>query len=58
MTTAQVVEKSVTDNNNSPFQDFVHPDDHAYLSYLWNASWVQTFHSHDYSTYNQQFPEF
>ena len=27
MTTAQVVVKSVTVNNNSPIQDYVHPDD-------------------------------
>jgi len=27
MTTAQVVELSVTVNNNSPIQDYVHPDD-------------------------------
>ena len=27
MTTAQVVETSVTTNNNSPIQDYVHPDD-------------------------------
>ena len=27
MTTAQVVETSVTVNNNSPIQDCVHPDD-------------------------------
>ena len=27
MTTAQVVETSVADNNNSPIQDYVHPDD-------------------------------
>ena len=27
MTTAQVVETSVTVNNNSPTQDYVHPDD-------------------------------
>ena len=26
MTTAQVVEASVTVNNNSPIQDYVHPD--------------------------------
>ena len=26
MTNAQVVETSVTDNNNSPIQDYVHPD--------------------------------
>ena len=27
MTTAQVVETLVTANNNSPVQDYVHPDD-------------------------------
>ena len=27
MTAAQVVETSVTDNNNSPIQDYVHPGD-------------------------------
>ena len=27
MTTAKVVETSVTVNNNSPIQDYVHPDD-------------------------------
>ena len=27
MTTAQVVETSVTVNNESPIQDYVHPDD-------------------------------
>ena len=27
MTTARVVETSVTVNNNSPVQDYVHPDD-------------------------------
>ena len=27
MTTAQVVETSVTVNNNSPIKDYVHPDD-------------------------------
>ena len=29
MTTAQVVKMSVTVNNNSPIQDYVHPDDHT-----------------------------
>ena len=29
MTTAQVVEMSVTVNNNSPIQDYVRPDDHT-----------------------------
>ena len=27
MTTAQVVETSATINNNSPIQDYIHPDD-------------------------------
>ena len=27
MTTAQFVEASITVNNNSPIQDYVHPDD-------------------------------
>ena len=29
MTTAKVVEMSVTVKNNSPIQDYVHPDDHT-----------------------------
>ena len=33
MITAQVVETSVTVNNNSPIQDYVHPDDHTQLTY-------------------------
>ena len=33
MTTALVVETSVTVNNNSPIQDYVHPDDHSQLTY-------------------------
>ena len=32
MTTLQVVETSVT-VNSSPIQDYVHPDDHAQLTY-------------------------
>ena len=31
MTTAQVVETSVTVANNSPIQDYVHPDDQTLL---------------------------
>ena len=34
MTTAQVVETSVTVNNNSPIQDYVHLDDHAQPTYV------------------------
>ena len=33
MNTAQVVEKSVTVNNNSPIQDYVHRDDHTQPTY-------------------------
>ena len=33
MTTAQVVETSVTVNNNSPIQDYVHPDDQTQLTF-------------------------
>ena len=33
MTTAQVVETSVTVNNNSPIQDYVHLDDQAEPTY-------------------------
>ena len=44
MTTAQVVETSVTVSNNSPIQDYVHPDDQTQPTFE-NDSWVQTFHS-------------
>ena len=33
MTTAQVVETSVTVNNNSPIQDYVHRDDQTFDNY-------------------------
>ena len=33
MTTAQVVEMSVTVNNNSPIQDYIHLDDHTQSTY-------------------------
>lgn len=33
MTTTQVVEASVTVNNNSPVQDYTHPHDHAQPTY-------------------------
>ena len=32
-TTAQIVEMSFTVNNNSPVQDYVHPDDHTQPTY-------------------------
>ena len=34
MTSTQVVETPVTVNNNSPIQDFVHPNDHTQPTYL------------------------
>ena len=39
MATAQVVETSVTVNNNSPIQDYVHPDDQTQPTFediFWN----------------------
>ena len=33
MPTAQVVEMLVTVNNNSPIQDYIHPDGHTQPSY-------------------------
>ena len=34
MTTAQVVKTSVTVNNNSPIQDYIHPDDQTQPSFV------------------------
>ena len=34
MTTAQVVETSLTVNNNSTIQDYVHPDDQTKPTYM------------------------
>ena len=39
MTTAQVVETSVTVNNNSPIQDYVHPDDQTQPSITMFCCW-------------------
>ena len=33
VTTVQVFETSVTVNNNSPIQDYVHPDDRTQLTF-------------------------
>ena len=33
MTTGQIVKTLVTVNNNSPIQDYVHPDDHTQPTY-------------------------
>ena len=35
MTTAKVVETLVTVNNNSPIQDYVHPDDQTQPTFKW-----------------------
>ena len=39
-TTAQVVEMSVTVKNNSPIQDYVHPDDQTQPTFESNSSWL------------------
>ena len=36
ITTAQVVETSVTVNNNSPIQDYAHPDDRTQPTFEMN----------------------
>ena len=43
MTTPQVVETSVN-VNNSPIQDYIHPNDHAQPTYEMTPAWAQTFH--------------
>ena len=40
MTTAQVVETSVTVNSNSPIQDYVHPDDQTQPNFTY-FSWAK-----------------
>ena len=37
MTSAQVVETSVTVTDNSPFQDYPHPDDHTTRSFIFTS---------------------
>ena len=55
MTTAQVVETSVTVSNNSPIQDYIlHSPGWLYSTYLWNDSWVQTFHRATYLFVNKR----
>ena len=41
--TTQVVETSVTVNNNSPIQDHVHPDDQTQPSFFYNFKDFSTF---------------
>ena len=42
MTTAQVVETSVTVNNNSPIQDYVYPDDQAQSTFAIYSTYTVT----------------
>ena len=42
MTTAQVVETSVTVNYNSPIQDYVHPDDQTQTTFDISA-WLSRY---------------
>ena len=46
MSTAQVVETSVTVNNNSPIQDYVHPDDQTQPT-VDSASWTTLLLAHE-----------
>ena len=43
MTTAQVVETSVTVHNNSPIQDYVHPDDQTQPTYIHSALFCSSY---------------
>ena len=45
MTTTQVVEMSATANNNSPIQDYVHPDDQTQPTFEMTLDCVQIFHT-------------
>ena len=47
VTTARVVQTSVT-VNNSPIQDYVHPDDHAYSTYFLVISCYDLGHKNCY----------
>ena len=52
MTSAKVVESSVTVTTNSPSQDYTHPDDHTlptyevYLLFIYNQSEGLFYHYH------------
>ena len=54
MTTAQVVETSVTVNNNSPIQDYVHPDDQTQPTFNITLSFRRVCRESDkvYFTFN------
>ena len=52
MTSAQVVETSVTTTDNSPSQDYAHPDDQITLLYDWE--WQATFENIQKDVYEGQ----
>ena len=54
MTTAQVVETSVTVNNNSHIQDYVHPDDQTQANF--KKYEVQFFSVNSCDTFSQFLP--
>ena len=54
MTTAQVVETSVTVNNNSPIQDYVHPDDQTQPTF----KFICLYHGELYSDSVEKLPVF
>ena len=50
MTTAQIVATSVTVNNNSPIQDYVHPDDKTQPTF--EINWIYWLKSNVIDNYN------
>ena len=69
MTIAQVVETSVTVNNNSPIQDYVHPDDQTQpfeyklcpgeVAAYWRGGldiWESLLHFHGLENWENQIP--
>ena len=52
MTTAQVVETSVTVNINSPIHDYVYPDDQTQATVFWNYKYNIMIYLYEVSCYN------
>ena len=55
MTAAQVVETSVTVNNNSPIQDYVHPDDQTQPTFEMTPGFKPFTVKHSLSTKSKAF---
>ena len=51
MTTAQVVETSATVNNNSPIQDYIHPDDQTQTTFEMTPGFKPFTVSQSYESY-------